>query len=183
MVCTVCRHPKLLAIDRLLLKREQLKLIARRYHLGEDAVGRHRRHMRTAMLKAAALKQEKTVAYGVGLLQQVEAVKRDAERLQLECEDGRDLRAALAALKQRLEVIELEAKLTGELDGHAQHNELHVHLTPDRALAVAETYIARHGVVQSLAEMSLQIIEGTESIAPTRPTLEASVDAAPDGTR
>ena len=41
--------------------------------------------------------------------------------------------------------MELTAKLTGQLDERAQHNELHVNLPPDRALAVAKTYLERHG--------------------------------------
>jgi hypothetical protein len=62
------------------------------------------------------------------------------------------------AIRELTRLLELTAKLTGELDERAQHNELHVHLPPDRALAVAncfswarrssacaKTYLDRHG--------------------------------------
>ena len=50
--CTICSHPKLVKIDRQLLRGDMLNSIAHRFHVSPDAVGRHRRHMRTAMLKA-----------------------------------------------------------------------------------------------------------------------------------
>src|SRR5206468_6872989 len=50
--CTICSHPKLVSIDRQLLRGDMLNSIAHRFHVSPDAVGRHRRHMRTAMLKA-----------------------------------------------------------------------------------------------------------------------------------
>src|SRR5438874_4525907 len=48
--CTICTHPKLVNIDRQLLRGDMLNGIAHRFHVSPDAVGRHRRHMRTAML-------------------------------------------------------------------------------------------------------------------------------------
>jgi hypothetical protein len=47
-------HAKLVNIDRQLLRCDMLNRIARRFHVSPDAAGRHRRHMRTAMLKAQA---------------------------------------------------------------------------------------------------------------------------------
>src|SRR5207237_5812950 len=52
--CTICSHPKLVNIDRQLLRGDMLNGIAHRFHVSPDAVGRHRRHIRTAMLKAPA---------------------------------------------------------------------------------------------------------------------------------
>lgn len=53
-VCTVCSHPRLLSIDRQLLRGDMLNAVAHRFHVSPEAVGRHCRHMRTAMLKAQA---------------------------------------------------------------------------------------------------------------------------------
>ena len=74
-----------------------LKSIANRFHVSEDAVGRHRRHMRTAMLKAEAAAEKPDLIYGQTLIDEVKAIKADAERLQLEAEGRRDIRAALQA--------------------------------------------------------------------------------------
>ena len=75
------------------------------------------------------------------------------------------------AKEELLATDELTAKLTGELDERAQHNELHVHLTADRALAVAKTYMERHGAggetptSLSVAEAG-QVINPVEQIQP-----------------
>ncbi len=50
--CTICSHAKLVNIDRQLLRGDMLNGIAHRFQVSPDAVSRHRRHMRTAMLKA-----------------------------------------------------------------------------------------------------------------------------------
>jgi hypothetical protein len=51
--CTICSQPKLVNIDRQLLRGDMLNGIAHRFHVSPDAVGRHRRHMRTAMLPSS----------------------------------------------------------------------------------------------------------------------------------
>ena len=85
-------------MDRLLLRGEQLNAVARRFSVSADAVFRHRRHMRTAMAKAAAKTEQRDVAYGSSLLAEVARIRADAERLQLEHENRRDLRGALRAI-------------------------------------------------------------------------------------
>jgi len=142
--CTICHHQRRDAMDKLLLRGEQLKAVARRFSVSDDALGRHKKHMQVVMAKAASA-QHNDAAYGNGLLAEVARIRADAERLQLESESRRDLRGALRAIHTRLTVIELEAKLTGRIDA-GQKNELHLHFPPERALAVAEAYVARHGV-------------------------------------
>lgn len=137
-------------MDRLLLRGEQLNAVARRFSVSPAAVFRHRRHMRTAMAKAATTAAQGNVAYGSSLLAEVARIRADAERLQLEHENRRDLRGALRAIETRLSIVELEARFTGQIEVR-QKNELHLHLSPDRALAVAEAYVARHGAEKPLA--------------------------------
>ena len=70
-VCTVCSHPRLLSIDRQLLRGDMLNAVAHRFHVSPDAVGRHRRHMRTAMLKAQAAAEKPELIYGQTLIDEV----------------------------------------------------------------------------------------------------------------
>ena len=100
--CTICSHAKLVNIDRHLLRGDMLNGIAHRFHVSPDAVGRHRRHMRTAMLKAQAACEKQDLVYGQTLIDEVKLIKADAERLQLEAEGRRDIRAALQAIRERL---------------------------------------------------------------------------------
>ena len=148
-ICTICHHPRRDAMDGLLLRGEQLNAVARRFSVSADAVFRHRKHMRTVMAKAAAVSEQKDVAYGFSLLGEIGRIRADAERLQLEHENRRDLRGALRAIETRLSIVELEARFTGQIDVR-QKNELHLHFSPDRALAVAEAYVSRHGVEKPL---------------------------------
>ena len=76
--CTICSHPKLVNIDRQLLRGDMLNGIAHRFHVSPDAIGRHRRHMKTAMLKvqAAAEKQDLLCRTSpVGLWRSVRALR------------------------------------------------------------------------------------------------------------
>jgi len=156
-------------MDRLLLRGERLNAVARRFSVSEDALGRHRRHMQLVMAKAAAIVEQKDVAYGSSLLAEVARIRADAERLQLESESRRDLRGALRAIETRLSVIELEARFTGQLEAKHPKSELHLHITPDRALAMAEAYVARHAAEKSVSllpppipepELELELKEG-----------------------
>jgi hypothetical protein len=123
--------------------------------------------MQAVIAKAAALVGQKDVAYGSALLAEIGRIRADAERLQLEYENRRDLRGALRAIETRLTVIELEARFTGQIEVK-QKNEFHLHLTPDRALAVAEAYIALHG-----AEKSLPVLEAAPAIESNENTEES----------
>jgi hypothetical protein len=147
-VCTICTHQSRDALDRLILRGEQLNAVARRFSVSPDAVFRHRKHMQRVMATAASAVARNQVEYGSSLLAEVARIRADAERLQLEHENRRDLRGALKAIETRLSIVELEARFTGQIEVK-QKNELHLHFTPDRALAVAEAYVARHGVEKS----------------------------------
>ena len=147
--CSICTHHRRDSIDKLLLRGEQLNSVARRFSVSPDAVFRHKKHMQLVMAEAAAVSEQKDFEYGSALLAEVARIRADAERLQLEYESRRDLRGALRAIETRLTVIELEARFAGQIE--VKHkNELHLHFTPDRALAVAEAYVARHGAEKPL---------------------------------
>lgn len=147
--CSICIHRGRDSMDRLLLRGERLNSVAHRFSVSQDAVFRHKKHMQLVMAKAAAVTVQKDVAYGSALLEEVGRIRAAAERVQVEYENRRDLRGALRAIETRLSVIELEARFTGQIDVK-QKNEFHLHFTPDRALAVAQAYVARHGAEKSL---------------------------------
>ena len=145
--CTICTHQNRDTMDGALLRGEQLNAVARRFSVSPDAIFRHRKHMRTAMAKAADASAQKDIAYGSSLLAEIARIRADAERLQQEHENRRDLRGALRAIETRHSIVELEARFTGQIE-IKQKNELHLHFTPDRALAVAEAYVSRHSVAK-----------------------------------
>ena len=99
-----------------LLRGEQLNSVARRFSVSPDAVFRHKKHLQLLMAEAAAVTVQKDIAYGSGLLAEVARIRADAEPVQVEYENRRDLRGALRAIETRLSVIELEARFTGQID-------------------------------------------------------------------
>ena len=64
---------------------------------------------------------------------------------------ARDLRTALASIRVRCCIVELAAKLRGDLDERSPTNILNVNLDSETAKRIAETYLDRH---RSLGENS-----------------------------
>lgn len=137
-VCTICTHGNRDGMDKLLLRGEQIKAVARRYSVSEDALGRHRKHMQVVIAKAATAVEQKELAYGSALLAEIGRIRADAERLQLESERRQDVRGALRAIHERLAVVELEAKLSGQIETGQKSVTINLQtVSPDEALEYA----------------------------------------------
>jgi len=108
------------------------------------------------MLKARAA-NEATLA--ADLLAKVAALEADAKRLGAQAEKAGDLRTALGAVRELVRIVELLAKLRGELDERPQVNILVSAQWQNirRTLLVAlEPYPqARAAVSESLLELEL----------------------------
>jgi sirohydrochlorin ferrochelatase len=76
--CTVCTHHRRDTIDKALLRGEQLKAVAHRHGVSDDALGRHRKHMQIVIAKAAAQIEQKDLAYGSALLAEIGRIRADA---------------------------------------------------------------------------------------------------------
>ena len=167
--CTICSHPKLVNIDRQLLRGDMLNGIAHRFHVSPDAVGRHRRHMRTAMLKAQAACEKQDLVYGQTLIDEVKLIKADAERLQLEAEGRRDIRAALQAIRERVGIVELQAKLMGEIQTGSRSVTVNLQtISPEEALEYARDILELFSPDIALQpELPMPLIEGEADISAT----------------
>jgi hypothetical protein len=125
-------------MDKLLLRGEQLNTVAHRYSVSEDALGRHKRHMQLVIAKASAVGDQKDVAYGSTLISEIGRIRADAERLQLESERRQDVRGGLRAIHERLAIVELEAKLNGQIESGQRNVTINVQsITPDEAIGYA----------------------------------------------
>lgn len=112
-VCTVCKHPDRAKIDAEIVGGTGNLTIAKRYHLSKDAVRRHGEGHLPARLAMAAEAVE--VASADALLGQLERLRGDAERIKRKAERGRDFKTALAGVRELTRLVELAARLAGEL--------------------------------------------------------------------
>ena len=166
--CTICNHHRRDAMDKLLLRGEQLTSVASRYSVSEDALGRHKRHMQLVIAKAASVVEQKDVAYGSALMAEVGRIRADAERLQLESERRQDVRGALRAIHERLAVVELEAKLSGQIDTSRKNVTINVQaITPEEAISYAHDILELFAPAGDQPELPPPLIEGDADISTT----------------
>lgn len=117
-VCTVCTHPDRPAIDQALVNGKGVRETAALFRVSEDAVGRHKEtHLPSTLVKAAVAAE---VARADDLLGQLAALRQDARRIGTKAEDIGDLKTALAGVRELVRIVELTAKLIGELDERPQ---------------------------------------------------------------
>lgn len=163
--CTICTHHRRDGMDKALLRGEQITVVARRYSVSDDALGRHKRHMQAVIAKAAALVQQKDVAYGSALLAEIGRIRADAERLQIESERRQDVRGALRAIHERLAVVELEARLSGQIETQKNVTINVQAISPEEAVEYARDILELFGpTVLPERVLPVSIIDAEPSI-------------------
>jgi hypothetical protein len=115
--CTICGHPGRDEIDRRLVASTALKPISERFGVSVQALIRHRNlHLPQAARAAAegtraAAERER----GSDLLASARALHGKALDLMRQAERARDLRTALAGIREAARCIELQARLMGQI--------------------------------------------------------------------
>jgi hypothetical protein len=122
--CTVCRHPQRQAIEDALIRHTPLRKVGERFNVGYSAVARHQRHV---LAKLAKSREGLELAEASTLLEKVDAVMRDAQRIAAKAEKEGDLSTALAGLRTITQSLALIGRITGEIQ---QQNtvQFHAHL-------------------------------------------------------
>jgi hypothetical protein len=141
--CSLCIHDKREQIEQALLCGDSYRVVAQRFAISRDAVARHRHHLPTALARASELKE---ISHGDSLLAQLRELTSEAQRLKATAEKEGDIRAALAAVRELCRIVELVAKLSGELDSHSETKILNVTLDAETAKRISETFLARHQI-------------------------------------
>ena len=113
-ICSVCRHVERNAIDLALVGREPSRAIASRFGLSRAAVSRHRVAHLPATLSQAVTAAE--VVKAESLLDRVQYLYAEALGVLSDAKARGDGRLAVLAIAQAARVIELQARVTGELD-------------------------------------------------------------------
>ena len=88
------------------------------------------------------------------MLGEIARIRADAERLQVEAERRQDVRSALRAIHERLAVVELEAKLSGQIDTSPKNVTINLQaISPEEAVEYARDILELFGSNTSQREL------------------------------
>jgi hypothetical protein len=120
--CTVCRHPERERIEELLLRNKlSLRTVAERTGTSAWALHRHKGHLAQAVIEAAE------IAGASSLLARIEGVLAEVQDIATKAKRSKDWPAALQALKELRNCLQLIGRVSGELQPQPNAGELHLH--------------------------------------------------------
>jgi exonuclease VII large subunit len=114
--CTVCTHPQRDEIDRQLLDGIALRNIAKRYSLSTASLFRHNKHIAKTLSNA---RQEADILRADGLMEHLNHLTAEAERLKQKAEKRKDYRTALAGVREQSRLLEIGARLAVDIQERA----------------------------------------------------------------
>ena len=120
--CSICSHPDVEGINEALVVGETLRDIAGRFGISKSSLARHKdAHLPAHLAKAQDAEE---AAQADDLLSQIEDLRGQAQVIKDKAEKAGDLRTALQGIRELVRIVELLAKLRGELDERPQINVL-----------------------------------------------------------
>ena len=125
--CSICTHAEREEIDKALVAgASSVPAIATLFDVSQRALYRHReKHLPETLAQA---QEAREVAQADDLLAQLEGLRKEAHRIKDKAEKGADYRTALAGIRELVRIVELMAKVRGEL---AQEGAVTVVLMPE----------------------------------------------------
>lgn len=112
-ICSICSHKRVSAIDECLVAGESYRSIARQFNISKDALRRHKAdHIPKTIAKAQAASE---VVRGDSLLDQLKTLQDKAHGIADKAEKAKNYSVALGGIREMVKIIELLAKLQGEL--------------------------------------------------------------------
>jgi hypothetical protein len=153
--CTVCAHPDRADIDAALVRGESSYALADRYSsLSRPAIQRHsENHLPATLVKASEAEE---IAHADNLMTRLDELTQEAQRIGSKAENAGDFRTALSGVRELVRIVELQAKMIGELD---ERPTVNLHLQPEwiELRAVIVESLEPHPVAR---ESVLRAIEG-----------------------
>ena len=139
--CSICTNSQRPEIEKAVLAGNSYRTVAQRFQVSRDAVVRHRRHLTATTPNSIQI--ERIFESGT-LVEQLHRLTSEAQRLKEKAEMAGDFRTALAAVRELCRIVELVAKLRGEIDGHNEINVVNFQLDAETVKRIEETFLARH---------------------------------------
>jgi hypothetical protein len=139
--CSICNHDRRQEVEYRLLRGESHRAVAQQFNVPRGAVARHLKHVSAALTQARQLRE---IEGGKSILIQLRDLKLQAEQLKVRSDRAGDYRTALAALREKTRLVELEARLTGDLNERPETKIVNLNLDAETARRLTETFLARH---------------------------------------
>ena len=114
--CTTCTHPHRDEIDRRLLDGAPLQNIAKQFSLSSASLFRHNKQISKTLSNA---RQEAEILRADGLMEHLNHLTAEAERLKRKAEQAKDYRTALAGVREMSRPLELVMRLAVEVQERA----------------------------------------------------------------
>lgn len=162
--CSLCAHEDREGVDEAIVLGGSLRDIARRFGVSKDAVSRHRAHVSPALSRLVA---KRAAAGPKSALARLEELYGRASNVLDAAESEGKASLSLAAVRELRGIVEVLAKITGELDERPSVQVLNLATSDEwtalRALvmdALAPYPEARQAVASRLAGGGRVAIEG-----------------------
>lgn len=160
--CTVCAHEKRKAIDEALVLGRSLRDIARQHQVGKDALHRHRDHLTPALVRMVERRAESGPKAALDRLEDLYG----RASLVLDAAESEGLGAqSLAAIREMRGIVEILARISGELDERPTVNVLNLQTSTEwqgiRAAvldALGPYPEAAHAVSAALAGLGQRVV-------------------------
>jgi len=111
--CSVCISQDLNEINKALVASVSFREISRQFGIDKSALSRHKKSHIPATLSKAEEAKELTRANN--LIDEIERLRIKAERIGIKAEEKGDYRTALAGIRELTRIVEILAKMRGEL--------------------------------------------------------------------
>ncbi len=113
--CKACFHPDRAEIDRQIVAGTPFRVLVASTGLSLGALHRHKRHVKEMLAEAMALRAGERSEHGADLLNRCESLFTQTEEILTTCKADKNFKGAVAAVGALTRVLELLAKLRGEL--------------------------------------------------------------------
>lgn len=145
--CTVCHHAKRSEIEQLHIAGVSVREIAKRFDRAKSTIQKHvKDHVPGAAQKALEASEARDIEAGDSILGELKTLCDEAKRLQEKAEKKNDVRTAITALRELVRLVELKARILGEI----RDNEIsvtNVQIDSDTAAQMAEMFLARRRAI------------------------------------
>lgn len=152
--CSIFTNSQRSEIDAELLRNAPGSAISQRFKCSAHAVWRHK----TFHLKAEIKSVEATTAEArARIAEEIDRLLLRARKLQDAAQRKRDVAPQLAVIKAMQSLLEFQARILGAThEESGARTELHVHVSQEKALTLAQTFVTRHDDLLSASRLQLK---------------------------